>query len=262
VPLSPSNPRMTSTLEPGEWIAVALGSARALARIRLSSGEDASLTLTLGSGARLAGRVVFDGTTARPPSGTVRLSVRGVGPDAIVPSPGLSAGPVAVKADGSFEMTGLLGTIELQPASPLHGWTLRAVRYRDRDLLDEPMTLSGGEDISGVEVVFTDRPTDVSGAAVDAAGRPSPGCTVAVFPDADGLRFVARRSRLMRTDQRGRFRIADLPAGSYLAAATPDVDAAMWQTGDSLDRLRNIATRVSLADGDKKALRLSCASLP
>jgi hypothetical protein len=132
VPLSPANPSMTPTLEPGDWVAVALGNARSIARVKLSSGEETSLTLTLGSGARIAGRVVFDGTSALPALTSVRLGVRGVGPDAAVPPPGLSNGPVAVKADGSFEMGGVVGTIELQTASPLQGFRTRKVCGSDR----------------------------------------------------------------------------------------------------------------------------------
>ena len=262
VPMSPALPRITSTLEPGEWIAVVLGHARSIARITLSSGEETSLTLTLGSGARIAGRVVFDGSSASPPRASVRLGVRGVGPDAIVPPPGLSNGPVAVKTDGSFEMSGVVGTIELQPASALPGWTLRAVRYGDRDLLDEPLTLSGGEDISGVQVVFTDQVGDLSGTTVDLQGRPSSGCTVAVFPDDARMRFESRRSRLLRADQNGRFRVSDLPEGSYVAAATPDVDAAVWLTTDYLSRLQTVAARVSLTGRERKTITLSCTSVP
>jgi len=262
VPLSPANPRMTPTLEPGEWVAVALGSARSIARVKLSSGEEASLTLTLGSGARIAGRVVFDGSTAPPAFASVRLGVRGVGPDAAVPPPGLSNGPVAVNPDGSFEMRGVVGTIELQPASPLRGWMLRAVRYGDRDLLDEPLTLSGGEDISGVQVVFTDQFADLSGTTVNAEGRPSPGCAVALFPAEGRMQFGSRRARLLRADQNGRFRVSDLPEGSYLAAATPEVDAAVWLTEDYLSRLKLLATRVSLTGREKKTITLRCESVP
>jgi hypothetical protein len=262
VPLSPANPKMTPTLEPGEWVAVALGNARSIARVKLSSGEEASLALTLGSGARIAGRVVFDGSSAPPALASVRLGVRGVGPDAAVPPPGLSGGPVAVKADGSFEMSGVVGTIELQPASPLRGWTLRAVRYGDRDLLDEPLTLSGGEDISGVQVFFTDQVADLSGTTVDSEGRPSPGCTVAVFSDDGRMRFGPRRARLLRADQNGRFSVSDLPEGSYLAAATPEVDAAVWLTADYLSRLQTLATRVSMTGREKKTITLRCASVP
>jgi hypothetical protein len=262
VPLSPANQRMTPTLEPGEWVAVALGNARSIARVKLSSGEEASLTLTLGSGARIAGRVVFDGSSAPPPLASIRLGVRGVGPDAAVPPPGLSNGAVAVKADGSFEISGVVGTIELQAVSPLRGWILRAVRYRDRDLLDEPLTLSGGENITGVQVFFTDQLANLSGATVDAEGRPSPGCAVAVFPDAGSMRFESRRARLLRADQNGRFGVSDLPEGSYLAAATREVDAPVWLSADYLSRLQTLATRVSLTGREKKTITLRCASVP
>ena len=262
VPLSPGNPRMTPTIEPGEWVAVALGSARALAHIPLASGDETSVTLTLGPGARIAGRVLFDGSSPPPVLTSVRLGVRGAGPDAAVPPPGLSNGPVSVKGDGSFELTGVIGTIELQAMSPLPGWTLRAVRYGDRDLLDEPLTLTGGEAIAGVQAVFTDQLAAVSGTSVDVEGRPSPGCTIALFPEDGKTRFGSRRTRLLRADQNGRFSMSDLPIGSYLAAAMPDIDAAGWLTVDSLSRLQTIAARVTLTDREKKTVALRCASAP
>ena len=250
-------------LEPGEWIAVALGNARALAHVRLSSGEDVSLTLTLGSGARLSGHVVFEGATAPPAPASVRLGVRGVGADAIVPSSGLSSGPATVKADGAFEMNGLVGTVALQPVVPLRGWTLRAVRYRDRDLLDEPLALSGSEDVSGVEVVFTDRPAELSGVSADAEGRPTPGCTVAVFPDADALRFVARRTRLhpsgstralrdLRSPGRFLFRRGDARRRRF-AVADPRARSIVCAALRHASRSRMAGSR---------SLTLRCASLP
>jgi hypothetical protein len=262
VPLSPGNPKMTPTLEPGEWVAVALSSARALAHVRVSSGEEASLQMTLGPGARIAGRVVFEGSSAPPTLTSVRLGVRGAGADTAIPAPGLSNGPAAVNADGTFEITGVIGTIELQPASPLRGWTLRSVRYGDRDLLDDPLTLSGGEDVSGVQVVFTDQIAELSGTTLDAQGRPFPGCAAAMFPADDRVRSATRRMRLVRTDQNGRFSVADLPSGSYLVAATPDVDAAIWRTLDSLGRLQTIAVPVTLTGREKQTLSLVCVSLP
>jgi hypothetical protein len=185
-----------------------------------------------------------------------------VGVDGLAPPPGLSNGAVAVKPDGTFEISAVVGTIALQPTAPVRGWTLRAVRYGDRDLLDEPLTLTGSEEISGVQVVFTDQLAELSGTAVDAQGQLSPGCAVALFPDAGDLRAGSRRARLQRADQYGRFTMTDLLAGSYLAAAGPDVDAAVWLTADYRDRLRPAATRVTLADHEKKAIRLPCTSLP
>lgn len=262
VPLSPGNPRMTPTLEPGEWVAVALGSARAIARIPLSGGDDTSVTLTLGPGARIAGRVVFDGSTAPPAFTTVRLGVRGVGPDSAVPPPGLSNGPTTVKGDGSFELNGVIGTIELQTVSPLRGWTLRAVKYGDRDLLEDPLTLTGTEDIAGVQMLFTDQLATLSGTVVDDKGRLSPGCTIALFPEDGKVRVESRRTRLLRADQHARFSLADLLAGAYLVTATPDVDAAVWLHEDSLSRLRTIAAPVTLAGRETTSVTLRCASIP
>jgi hypothetical protein len=262
VPLSPRNPRMTSTLEPGEWVAVALGSARSIAHVKLSSGEEIALTLTPGPGARIAGRVVFEGSSAPPAPGSVRIGVRGVGLDAAAPPPGLSGGPVAVKADGTFELTGVVGTIELQLASPVRGWTVRAVRHGDRDILDEPLTLNGSEDISGVQVIFTDHLAQLAGTAVDSGGLPAPGCTVALFPLSGDLRLGSRWTRLQRADQNGRFIAADLLSGTYLTVATPDVDAAVWLTPDYLSRLQPVATRVTLGNGQTETVTLPCVSLP
>jgi hypothetical protein len=262
VPLGPAtNGKMTPALEAGDWVAVALGTTRALAHIHLAPGEVTSLMLTLSPGARVAGRVVFDGTSAAPAFTSVRLGVRGAGQDTAVPSSGLSNGPVTVKSDGSFEMTALAGTIVLQPASPLRGWMLRSVTLGERDLLDNPLTLTGSEDITGVQVIFTDQLADLSGTAVDAVGGPSAGCAVAIFPSDGSAGFASRRTRLLRADQNGRFSVSDLASGSYLAAAMPDVDGEAWLSDDYLRRLRTTAVPVTLADHEKKTITLTCAGV-
>ena len=166
------NPKVTVTLQPGDWIVslVGAGSARALAHITLGSGEEASLPLIAGPGARISGRVVFSGSTPPPSLGSVSLRMRGVGPDARSP---FSTLQTTVKADASFEMSGLLGSIVLQPGSPIPGWTLEAMRSGTRDLLDEPLALSGTENISDIELVFSDRLGRLSGTTVDDRGAVS-----------------------------------------------------------------------------------------
>jgi hypothetical protein len=259
VPLSlANNGKMTPAVEAGDWVAVALGATRALAHIHLAPGEVTSLMLTLSPGARLAGRVVFNGTSAPPALNSVRLGVRGTGPDAAIPSAGLSNGAVTVKSDGSFEMPALAGTFVLQPASPLRGWILQSVMLGERDLLDNPLTLTGSEEITGVQVIFTDQLADLSGNTADAEGRPAAGCAVAIFPAEGTPGFASRRTRLLRADQNGRFSVSDLPSGSYLAAAMEDVDGEGWLSADSLRRLRNTAMPVTLADRDRKIITLRC----
>jgi hypothetical protein len=67
--------------------------------------------------------------------------------------------------------------------------------------------------------------------------------------------------RLLRADSNGRFTTSALLAGSYLAVASPDVDAAVWQTLEYLDRLRPIATRLTLSGRDQKMVSLRCMSM-
>ena len=263
VPFSPANPNMVQTVQAGDWIAVAMGAERAVARVHLSSGEVTSLTLKTGSvTGRIAGRVMFDGTSPRPALTSLRIGVRGAGPDAVISAEGLSGGPVFVKADGTFELTGVAGTVELQVVSPLRGWMLRSVKVGDRDLLDDPLAMSGTEDVSGVQLILTDQLADVAGTVADAEGRPSAGCAIAMFPAEGNPGFGSRRSRLVRADQNGRFRVSDLPAGLYLAAAAPEVDGDAWLTVDYMRQLRAIAEPVRLSDREKATISLRCASIP
>jgi hypothetical protein len=261
VPFAAGHP-MTPALPPDEWVAVALdGTGKSIAHVKLSSGEETSLTLTLGPGARITGRVTFDGSSTPPAPAAVRLRVRGAGLDAAAPAPGLSNGPVGIGPDGAFEISGVVGTVDLQPAAPLRGWILRAVKYGDRDLLDDPLTVSGTETISGVQIVFTDRLADLSGTVVDAEGRPSPGCDVAVFSDG-GAAAASRGARLVRADQTGRFSVSSLLSGSYFVLAALELDVSQWPAADYLRRLRPLAQSVTLTDREQLSVALSCVSVP
>ena len=252
--------KMTPTLPPGEWVAAAVDGGKALAHVKLSSGEEASLTLMIGAGGRIAGRVVFDGSSRPPPLGSVRIAVRGAGIDRAAIAPALSNGPAVIKPDGSFELTGAVGTIQIAP-NQAGRWTMRSATYGDHDLLDDPLTLTGNEDIRDVLVVYTDQLAEITAIVNDADGHAVPGCAVALFPDGVGA-AVSRRTALVRADQNGRVTFTGLLSGSYLAAAAPNIDASAWLSADSLDRLRSVATRVTLADHDKKSLTFSCGSAP
>lgn len=261
VPLSPSNQAMTPSLEPGEWIGMLIGAgtSRALFHLNVSSGEESTLTVIAGAGARMSGRVVFNGSRPAPPFGGIGLRARGVGVDEFAP---YSSNATPVRADGTFEVTGLVGTVVLQPSQPIPGWTLAAMRYGNRDLLDEPLALAGTENITDIDLVFTDELAQLSGTVVDAEGRPSPGCAVVLAPAQSDPRANSDRARLLRADQNGRFAIDDVRSGAYVAAAIKNIDAAAWLSRDYRDRLLPNASALTLADHEKKTATLVCAPLP
>jgi Carboxypeptidase regulatory-like domain len=245
-------------IDPGEWIVVARRNAiGAIAHISLSSGDEASLVLPLQPGARLTGRVLFEGSTRHPPPTSVHIDVIGAGPDVGV-SPLLLApgGPFAVRPDGAFEITGVIGTVELAVADPM-GWAVKNIKAGDRDLLGASLTLSGTELLEGLELVLTDQVADLSGSIVNSV----PGCKVAVFPAADDAAFNARRMRLTSPDKRGQFFIEDLPPGAYFAIARPDINPADWTMPLAVNRFRESATPFSIASREKKTLTLECLSI-
>jgi hypothetical protein len=260
MPFSPDTPKRTMTLDPGEWIAVALigNDVVGVSHVTLASGEDASVALTPMRGSRIAGRVVFDGA-APPPLSSIRLEVRQVGLYTGVPIPPRRA--VTVKPDGSFEMTNLFGVVEIQTVAPLRDWSIKAVMRGDHDFLDEPLALGGGDEFSDLRIVLTDQLAQLAGVTVASDGRPSPGCEIALFPDTADPRFGSRRMRLVRADSNGHFNVPELLAGPYMAVASPDIDAAVWQTTDYLNRLRPTATRLTLSGGETRNVSLACTSV-
>jgi hypothetical protein len=94
----------------------------------------------------------------------------------------------------------------------------------------------------------------LTGLVVDPQSRPRSDCSVLVF--AEDRTFLPGRTRWVRPDQTGRFRVEGLPAGTYLAAAVADVDDVEWSTVEYLDRLRSNAAHVTLADAEKKTITL------
>jgi hypothetical protein len=257
VPLSPTNTKMTPSLDPGEWTAFVLGggpNVHGFARLTFASGEETSFTMVAAPGARMSGRVIFNGSTPAPAPGRISLRLRGYND-----TPATST-PIPVKQDGTFEVGQLVGTLALQPAAAIPGWTLEAVKIGDRDLLDDPVVLAGTESVTDVQVIFTDRLAALTGTTVDEGGRPAPGCSIVVLPERGELQSSSDRARLQRSDQNGRFVLTDLRTGTYVAAAIANVDATSWLTPDYRDRLRAIASPITIAEHEDKTATLVCTT--
>ena len=224
--------------------------------IQVAGDDIDSLLIVIGSGGAVRGRVASDDGTpvpgleelvvrAQPLTWAARMSTLG-GPDS-----------GRVKADGTFEVKGLLGPVVLS-IRPLTGdWTLKGVELEGRDLADDPIEVRHGEMKEGVRVVLTNRPTHVRGALLDDKQQPAEG-TVVIFPeDTSRWREHSRTVRSARPDQHGEFSIKGLPAGKYLIAAVDYVQDGQWYDPEFLAELRPRADRLSLADGESKRLDLT-----
>jgi hypothetical protein len=145
--------------------------------------------------------------------------------------------------------------------SPPKGWTIKSAILGGRDICDVPLPLESN-DVTGLVVTFTDRPSQLSGTVRNAQGRPDEDATVLVFP-VDGvwtdLGPSPRRMRSLRASRTGAFGFSGLPAGDYFIIAVNDAVAASWQEPAFLQKLARAATRTSLADGQTASLTLSTA---
>ncbi len=109
-------------------------------------------------------------------------------------------------------------------------------------------------------ITFTDQTTELSGTVTNGRNAPDARTDVVIFP-ADSqawktIGVVARRWRDEHVTKTGTFTISGLPPGDYFVAAVADNAGQDTRDPKFLDTLTRTATRVSLGDGEKKAVNL------
>lgn len=245
----------------------------ASASVTINGRDLEGISLLLRPGLTFAGRVAFDATSIAPPRDLSQLQVRLAGPGvdlsvpagpqrASAPPPGAPvAPPGTIRADGTFEIKGVLPAIyQVACAPPGGGWWLRSVIARGRDLLDLPIDLGTGDDVTDAVVTFSDRHSELSGSLQTADGRPSPDVLVVVLPADHALwRPAARRIRSARPASDGHFAFKDLPSGDYLLAAVTDLEPGDLDDPAFLASLAPSGVRVAIADGGRVTQNLRVA---
>src|SRR5205814_314494 len=118
-----------------------------------------------------------------------------------------------------------------------------------------------GEMLSGVQVVITDKLTNIVGRLADGRGSPSVDGTIIVFAAAaEKWSEPARFVRPVRPDQQGQFQIGGLPPGEYLAVAVPCVADGDWNDPMYLESIRRFGQRITLGEGETQPLLLRLAT--
>ena len=239
-------------VEPGDYTLIAQTSDLiAITQVTVDRSDVTGVVLALAPGARISGRVVFDGTTPRPPES---FAVEAIARDQRIgiDPPRMGSQSARVRPDASFTMSNVIGTCELRVSPQGRGWRPKSITVGGRSLLDVPIDFKSGDELRDVVVVLTDRTSELDGVVVAAPEARANGVSVLVF--ADDRRQAPRRSRWVRPDQNGRFVVSDLAPGEYLIALATDVDDRLWQTAAYLDRFRQDAKRVTLGDGETKSV--------
>lgn len=166
-----------------------------------------------------------------------------------------------VKPDWTFELKGLSGKRMVRAINLPSGWTLKSVIVDGTDVIDSGLEVKPGQEESNVQVVLTNRKTEISGTVQDTKGAAETDFVVLVFSsDPQHWGWQSRHVRLARPDQTGRFLIDGLPAGAYLAVALEYVEPGEETNPEFLERVKTLATPVQLTEGEKKPITLKLAA--
>jgi hypothetical protein len=219
--------------------------------IAVGTTDIVDLQVMLRPGLRVTGTVQFDGGAQRPEAD--RLTSIGVMLEPADVRPGVSSARGRIETSGQFATMGVPpGRYFIRAVGAPQGWTFRGATLGGRDVSDVALDIDS--DVSGVALVFTDRPIELSGRVTGDASL-TERATVVLFP-ADQSEWVGygsspRKLRNARADRTGAFTIGNLPAGDYYLAAVTEKTAVDWQNPEFLASLVSDATRVRLSDGQK-----------
>jgi hypothetical protein len=220
-------------------------------------GEDLNgVVIVTAPGGRITGQIVSDtGTLAQLRPQQVAVTARAAEPDVI--GPGGGGGAARVNNDWTFEIDGVFDPRLLRVNLP-QGWYLKAVMLGGRDATDMPVDVHPGQTLSGVQVVVTDKASEVNGRVIDGRGQPVTDVTVVVFPsDEKRWTYQSRFVRTARPDQDGRFQIRGLPAhDGYLIIPIQNLEDGQAGDPDFLATVRDSAKAFSLNENETRAMEL------
>jgi hypothetical protein len=254
------------------------------ARLTVTGEPLSDVTILVGGGGKVTGRVVFDGSTPTPSSpGGFRVSFTSPG------GPGCRTGRSVIAADWTFSVDGLLGTCVAQVnTSP--GLMVKAVTINDVDFMDRPIVFESDQQLRNVEVILTNKRTNLTLRVTDDRGQPTREYVALVF-SVDKTRWV-ENSRYIRAfvpapppppdpavdvtrpavqavfagaptvRPTGSDSVIGLPQGEYYVVALDDLESEAVNDPAQLESLSRLATRITLTDRASQQASLRRVTAP
>ena len=142
-------------------------------------------------------------------------------------------------------------------------WYLKAVMLDGEDVTDSGIEFTPGRSYDGMQVILSQKTTDLSGLVSDDRGKPVLDATVVVFPaNKDLWTYASRYMRTARPDTNGRYSIKWLPPlEDYLIIAVQNLEQGQGSDPDFLTRAIEEAKRLSLNEGETKAFDIRLSTL-
>jgi hypothetical protein len=239
----------------GEWASVP---------VVVGAADITGLQITTGPGATITGRVVYDGTSPRTGLPVAaRVTAQQADPQRQLALLGGTTDPLAngtIDEEGNFKLAGVGGRVFLTaPAPP--GWAIKSVSVAGDDITDMPIDMAGKTTMSDVEIVLTDKLTDISGQVTDARGQVLNDYVVVIQPAEQKEPIVASRAiRLVRPDTSGRFQTRGMRPGRYIATAIESIEQGRQFAPEFQQQLRRGAREFTVREGEAIAVDLRLTS--
>ena len=219
------------------------------------AGQDVSdVVIELQRGITVSGQVAVQPTTLTPPadlSGVAQVSLYPFTPDQ---NNFMFMGPPPqgkVDASGKFTISDVMpGKYRFSAIISGQGWVLDSATAGAQDVLDFPLEVKAGRDVSGVVVTFGDRVTELSGTVADAKGQPATEQTLLLY--TTDQRFwtpQSRRIRIARAGDDGHYTFRNVPPGEYRLTTLVDPEAGAWYDRELLEQLDSSSVRIVLGGG-------------
>jgi len=232
--------------------------------VRVDASDVTDVLVVLRKGVDVSGHVLFKEGPPPPPTaiaGPLQAMLRfDVASQAIYRMEPIGTG--VLRADHTFEVKGVRGPRIVGLAGLPPGWVVESVRYRGTNITDVPTEFAMGTAPKDLEIVATSRAAQLAARTVDEKGEFVENAVAFLLP-TDPSKWHAGPIPLplvRETDGTARPR-AVRPGEYFVAALRGDEYTRLSRSLDLMKALAAMAARVTLAEGDVRALQVTVLTL-
>ena len=235
----------------------------ASASVEVIDRDIQGLTLALGSGASITGRIVSE--NEEPTLNWRRVSVVTRSTEGGRRGFGFGGGGRPIEEDFSFRISHLPGGLyRLSVNLPPGNHYVESIRAQGQDIVDRLIEMNDHDHLSGVEVRVSPNGSRISGVVRgEEDGKAVDGATVLVFAaDPQQRGSFSRFTRTTQTDQTGRYSLEGLPPAEYLVCALVEHEPGRESEPEYLDGLEEDSTTIDLSAGEMSSKTLVAVPAP
>jgi hypothetical protein len=258
---------MAAGLDPTRVIA-GITSELGYAAVDVGNAQVAGIKINTVRGIGLTGRVVIEGSPVlgdgNPALGKIVVSLRRdplilYMPDAMIPLPrpptpaGATTIPPApvngqVNDKGAFNILAGLGDFRVNVTNIPANAYVKSIRMGNVDVLSGGLQISGPVD-NPLDVVIGTDGGETAGTAVNDRAEVQANVVVALVPESPLLRKRFDLYRSATTDFAGKFRLRNIPPGTYKIFSWPYADPDVWQDPQFLQPYESVGKLLTVREG-------------